>query len=571
MRGYRATRSYVWTAEQLFTASDAAIYDLDTADAWLSVWHLEVGGNTADVDVLLLLLCELSEALDGLALRLLQIPPAEGDAGSEGCGVAAGREDPLLAAVGPALEEGRPAVLDAYLRRWGVGEHEYHEALAGRLWLRSAEVVVVPAGQMAESAVACAARVAAGLRKAQWPSVPELTSEVQRWALRVEAAMAESWHTPVVAVPPLMGLFLRQLPRPLLHEGLLYHSVNNALCIAPGTSGQQQEQSSTSVVPASYWRAPVGRRLGAMEALSIAEEESRELSSLGAQYEELLTQRRYVRVALPCLPRYLFVLILCCGLPSLLRQRLAKAYRAGAAADVADVEDAGATVEEVLLGVTVSWALLRWQRYLRSNPLSFPVTAAHRVHQRAVVVRRIYQECVTELHRRLPSCTAMAGGTALRSLQRRLGRPYPTEYRGSSLGWVLRYVRDAEVDLDEPTQELQTGRAEGSHGDAAAARMEALDAYLQLDGNAEESASESGASVEDSDPRMADCESDTDVRCEVERLFKEDLGLPLSGGGGTTVHERVATRFVTSLNAGMLQHTLVMLSNEGRQVLEAGR
>ncbi|KAG5472435.1 hypothetical protein LSCM1_03834 [Leishmania martiniquensis] len=518
---------------------------------------LDVGDNEDDADVVAMLLMELCVAWPGIIAAHMEVcragdgepppvrtrtPPATSSpvppATSRECMAAESfltskllvREETLLVLLADAVEA-TAAVQDAFLTRWGVHDAwDYTRALQGRSWWVSGGMVAVLPPEASEKIVEPflmreLSRMKSGLiplpRDPQGcSSLSETLEEVLAHAL-LERKLTESLgahfrnevvqriesralHRMTVVVPPAIALFLKGVPSSLLHECLLYHTVDCPLVAAKGSCGavtqSPPERALCEVAPAASantWAFPQQPALSPVHLQElqyrVAHDETQRLAELFREYDSLLSGGGYVRMPLAPISRFVLTQLLCQSeLPSTLMLPFIRQH-AGLTREDFDsphpIDSASLrrrrtrpTEEEVVLGMKVTWAVERWTAALRRGaaaaaPASLPMWNEERILRKGGMCSWI-EACIRDAKREAaelfsvsdigqkglggegeayaasPGCAPPGAlgdaadplqrcrGAALEQLEERLFAPFPLSYRGSSTEWMRQAFRE---------------------------------------------------------------------------------------------------------------------------------
>nr|CAB88228.1 hypothetical protein L5213T.07 [Leishmania major] len=511
---------------------------------------LDVGNNEEDVDLVALLLMELCVAWPNAIAAHMEVcrvcrgelSPAHASsplAATLGEGETDEpswqlehftREEALLVLLSDEIEA-TAATQDDFLTRWGVhNAWDHHRALQGRSWWVSGGIVAVLPSEAAtrlvepflmlelsrmENGCPQLSRHPASCRDSSQTLEEALTHAILERELshsvraylrnEVEGRIeSRRLHRMTTVVPPAMALFLRGAPSSVLHECLLYHTVDCPLFPVEG-GGCDAAQSSTDratglVAPAASPTAflrPVKSGLSSTDLLErqrlVARDETSRLTELFCEYDLLLSGDGYVRVPLAPVSRYVFTQLLCQSeLPSALMLALMRRHsdvtrRAG---DMGHRIDPAAvssrlpppTEEEVVLGIKVTWAVTRWTAALQRGaaaapPVGLPMWNEEQslrkdklcgwIRERMRKAKReaaeLYsledaadtratgreEDGVASTVSALPVASGDTAdplrrcrGAALEQLERRLFAPFPSSYRGSSTEWLGQALRD---------------------------------------------------------------------------------------------------------------------------------
>ncbi|CAM40360.2 conserved hypothetical protein [Leishmania braziliensis MHOM/BR/75/M2904] len=440
------------------------------------------------------------------------------------------REETLLVMLADKVEA-TAAVQDAFLTRWGVQDAWDHtSALQGRSWWVKGGIVALLPSEAATSVVEPFLTLELSRMGNTCPPLPrdyqkcrdssrvlegalthallerELT-DCLRLYLRSEVdhrIEARALHRMTAVVPPAMALFLRAVQSSVLHDCLLYHTVDCPLFAVEGggyNAAQSAVDRATSVVtPATSANAFVpplnsGRSSADLLELQyrVADDETARLAGLFHEYDLLLSGNGYVRVPLAPVSRYVFTQLLCQSeLPSALMLPFMRQHAdlTCTAVDTDHRIDSAAmptrsslpTEEEVVLGMKVTWAVERWTAALRrgaaaASLVGLPTWNEERSLRKAELCSWI-QELVRGAKREAEEFSSIddaadmgasgreevrvastvsarpagSGNTAdslrrcrsaaLQQLEQRLFVPFPSSYRGSSLEWLGQALRE---------------------------------------------------------------------------------------------------------------------------------
>ncbi|CBZ28894.1 conserved hypothetical protein [Leishmania mexicana MHOM/GT/2001/U1103] len=440
------------------------------------------------------------------------------------------REEALLVLLADEIEA-TAATQDDFLTRWGVHNvWDYARALQGRSWwVRGGIVAVLPSeaatGLVEPFLMLELSRMenrclplpchpesccdpSQTVEKALTHAILErkLSQSVRAYLRKEVAGRIESraLHRMTAVVPPAMALFLRGAPSAVLHDCLLYHTVDCPLFAVEGGSCDAAQSSADRatclVAPAASPTAfvpPVKPGLSSADLLErqcrVAHDETSRLTELFREYDLLLSGGGYVRAPLAPVSRYVFTQLLCQSeLPSelmlaFMQQHSDVTRRAcdmGHRIDTVAVSSrAPPPSEEVVLGMKVTWAVERWTAALRRGSAAAPLVALPMwneeqslrkdglckwVHERMRNAKReaaeVYslkdaadtratgreEDGVASTTSALPAASGDTAeplrrcrAAALEQLERRLFAPFPSSYRGSSTEWLGQALRDA--------------------------------------------------------------------------------------------------------------------------------
>ncbi|RNF13199.1 uncharacterized protein Tco025E_06294 [Trypanosoma conorhini] len=460
-RGYHATRSYHWTEDSLFTGLSPvplSVFNASGCCYYALKADLSCGGNPEDVRVAVMLLMDLTAAVE----NLIALATEKDDAASH----EAEEDNVLLIELADVWEQSEE-VRRAYLERWGVEEHNYHQTMVRRVMLAAGDVYVLPLslqptlltqGQELEPQLQFLALDAGGRRRCREEAA---TEALHLWASEVERVMREeSCHLAIAAVPASVAELVDAHPQ-LVRAALLHHTI-------------QQPFSCLAV-----------------EAQSSPTRSEEILYDVIQEYRVLVRNKHYVRMPLS-MSRYSFAHLFCASLPRILvekplsqTQTLSSSFsHAGGSSEEVEADE-----RELLLGLQLTVALHR---------LRCEVNGQH-----AVIIEQFLKDlqCSNELR-----ATRSGGEDSSVSFQRRLDyirrKVMPVaSLRGDSVEWMRSYAQEAAMAYNVTEKGF--------------ARLE--EAML---GNREsDTVSESSDAAEDSDGALFN--SDDEVAAGVSRQLEE--------------------------------------------------
>nr|CCC48502.1 conserved hypothetical protein [Trypanosoma vivax Y486] len=352
-RCYHATSSYIWTEDNFFTSLRP--YQTHPATAlgaanpfYAFVADMSCGGNEEDVRVVVMILHDLTVAVKDLVAVV-----------TEGSGVAVNskeengeRSDVLLVELADTIEESEEA-REAFLRRWGADEHDYHQSMVGRVLMTAGAIYVAPlhmeksiATRVTQVVDGCKRRVSVPLTLLEMDSSereslrePTMTEALHRRLGDTFRLMREeSWHRAIVAVPMLVAEIVYKQPC-LVQDALLHYVVRHPL----------QWLRNGKMLPTF---SPTVEDL---------------VSTVVQEYRMMLQNLRHVRIPLH-MPRYVFAHLFCAPVPpSVLAEPLERTIETarlsiltGKTQEVDVLLETNK--EEVLLGLQLTIALQRLRK-----------------------------------------------------------------------------------------------------------------------------------------------------------------------------------------------------------------
>ncbi|ESL10558.1 hypothetical protein TRSC58_01708 [Trypanosoma rangeli SC58] len=439
-RGYHATCSYRWTEDSLFTSlSPLPLSAVNGSESCFYAFKadLSCGGNNDDVRVVVMLLMDLTAAVENLIATATE----KEEVGSQ----ETDESNVLLIELADVWEKSEE-VRRAYLERWGAEEHDYHHTMVRRVMLSAGHVYALPlslrptlpAQSLGLGLYLQFLAMDAGMRKRYREDAA--TEALHLWANEVERTMREeSCHLTVAAVPPSVAELVDAHPQ-LVQAALLHHTVRQPLSYLAAGSQSSPTRSEEIVY------------------------------SVIQEYRVLMRSKRYVRMPL-YMSRYSFAHLFCASLPRLLVEKpLSQTH--SLSIPVFTVGESSEEVEaderELLHGLQLTIALHRLRCEIKG--------------QHTFVIEQFLKELQCRNER-----IATSGGEADdASLQRRLDRlrrkVMPVvSMRGGSVDWMRSYAQEAAMAHDVTEKGI--------------ARFE----EFMLDNGASGSTSESNDDVEEED------------------------------------------------------------------------
>ncbi|KAG5498712.1 hypothetical protein JKF63_03000 [Porcisia hertigi] len=613
---------------------------------------LDVGDNEEDAEVVAMLLTELCVAWPGTIAAHMEVcrarcgdlppvcaslPHANTSSSAQratSCEAEGGeaswfardttREETLLVLLAREVEA-TANTQDSFFKRWGVHDAWDHiRALQGRSWwVNGGTVAVLPPEvntrvvepfitlELSRLTNACPpqstdSRICRDggltLENALAHAIleKELTHRLMLY-LRKEVEQRVEYralHRMTVAVPPAMAVFLRDLSSSVLHECLLFHTVDCPLfAVGGGDSNAAQsvvERAIGVVAPAASTNVfvlPQKSSLSSTELQDmryrVADEETSRLTELFREYDVLLSSGGYVRVPLAPVSRYVFTQLLCqTELPSALMSPFMRshAHLTCAASDTAadSTRRCYPTEEEVVLGVKVTWAVGRWtaalQRGLGVMPLmSLPIWNQSRCLGRDQLCSWIQERMRAAKHEasllfsveksaetntkgkgvtHLTSTASVRSGdatdsprhsrdAALGELEHRLFAPFPSSYHGSSTEWIGQALRDvAREQANAASSMVKCNDSPASAAGNDSASDEAVPPYGLDRDSCESSSDQTSDGGEDKIvgfgvPAMKEAETLLAQQTELEGLLYDEL-TSQSAGRQTRIADTLA-------------------------------
>ncbi|EKF37830.1 hypothetical protein MOQ_001968 [Trypanosoma cruzi marinkellei] len=414
-RGYHATRSYLWTEDNLFTSlSPVPLFDVNSVGCCYYAFRAELscGGNNEDFRVAVMLLLDLTAAVDNLVAIATEKEDVESHEEEE--------SNFLLVELADVLEQSK-AIRSDYLKRWGAEEHNYHRTMARRVLLAAGCVYSLSLSLQSSPCtpssylepqlhfLAMEAEMQNRCRE------DALTEALHQWANEVERVMREeSCHLAVAAVPISVAELLDAHPQ-LVQTALLHHTVRQPLSwLAVGSQLSSSSKRSDGVV------------------YSVIEE-----------YRVLVQNKLYVRMPLR-MSRYSFAHLFFAGLPRVLTEKplsrtetpLTLLSPVGG-----DGEEVEADERELLLGLQLTIALHR---------LRCEVKGEH-----GFVIEQFLQELQCRNERGYVGDMTPGNASMRRELNRLRRKLMPVAtMRGDSMDWMRSYAQEAAMDYNVTEKEI---------------------------------------------------------------------------------------------------------------------
>ncbi|EAN83401.1 hypothetical protein C3747_138g78 [Trypanosoma cruzi] len=414
-RGYHATRSYLWTEDNLFTTlSPVPLFDVNSVGCCYYAFRAELscGGNNEDFRVAVMLLLDLTAAVDNLVAIATEKEDVESHEEEE--------SNFLLVELADVLEQSEATCSD-YLKRWGAEEHNYHLTMARRVLLAAGHVYSLPLSlpsspctpssylELQFHFLAMEAEMQNRCRE------DALTEALHQWANEVERVMREeSCHLAVAAVPISVAELLDAHPQ-LVQTALLHHTIRQPLSwLAVGT---QLSSSSTR-----------------LEGV---------VNGVIQEYRVLAQNKLYVRVPLR-MSRYSFAYLFFAGLPRVLAEKplsrtetpLALLSHVGGGGEEVEADE-----RELLLGLQLTIALHR---------LRFEVKGQH-----TFVIERFLQELQCRNEKGDVAEITPENASLRRELDRLRRKLMPVAtMRGDSIDWMRSYAQEAAMDYNVTEKEI---------------------------------------------------------------------------------------------------------------------
>ncbi|KAH9580012.1 hypothetical protein LSM04_006208 [Trypanosoma melophagium] len=446
-RAYHATRSYLWTEDNLFTSLSPVPLAVEAPRQscyYAFKADLCCGGNNDDVRVIAMLLLDLTAAVDGIVAAVTE--EEEEDA-----------SDVLLVELADVVEES-DEIRRAYLRRWGAEEHNYHRKLVHRVVLSSGNLFVLPLSLPYTNFIKNESRkgndimelplVFLNMKKETQECCleRELTEALYDWSNGVERVMREeSWHLTIVAVPATVAELIDLYPH-LLQKALLHHSVREPL----------------------HWLQ--SGKLASMSSV-FTEDIVRIIIQ---EYRILLKNNLYVRVPLK-MPRHTFAHFYSTSLPPSLRSEPLVINHSS----TRDEKNLNIVTDEkeVLLGLQLTIAIHR---------LRYGVPGSH---------GEVIERFLKDFQRRKDETSAISKDVfSQRSLNRLRRRMMPVaSIQGHSTDWMHVYAQEAAMTYDVTDNEL-------AHFDETMLNSTGSDSSSQEEHNSDEYESDgTGSTLDDDD------------------------------------------------------------------------
>lgn len=509
-RSYHATRSYLWTEDNLFTGlTPVRLADADFHGYCHYAFRADLlfGGNNDDVRVTVMLLLDLTSAVDDLVAIVTEEdePEVRGNSGENE------EVNVLLIELADVLEESEE-MRNLYLTRWGVEEHDYHRTMVRRVMLAAGGVYALPlrltvSAQEDDMALPLAF-LAMDAETRERCREPAVTEALHAWANKVARVMREeSRHLTVVAVPASVAGLLDVYPQ-LTRAALLHHTVRKPLTWL--ANGKQ-----------------VSTVLGKTENI---------VSGVIQEYRMLIHHRRYVRLPL-CMSRYLFAFFFHAALPPCLtKEPLTQEGLPFLLSAPENDMDVAADEGELLLGLQLTIALHR---------LRCEVKGSHST---------IIEEFLKDVQLGGEKGTVGAAGPhdffSQSELDRLRRKVMPVSaVRGDPIDWMRACAREAEMEYNLTEKEL--ARLEEvmlSHSES--------ESFSDPDEEEEEKRSDNGDGGLTRDTENVDISGQLE---EMESLMETHVREALLGGGcdsENTVLDNVSDNI-------LFLQTLQMLARDG--------
>ncbi|ORC90860.1 uncharacterized protein TM35_000072840 [Trypanosoma theileri] len=421
-RAYHATRSYLWTEDNLFTnlspvkiiTAVAPKGDCDCCYYYAFKADLSCGGNNEDVRVVAMLLLDLTAAVEEIAAIITE----QEDVGEEDV------SDVLLVELADVVEQSEER-RRAYLRRWAAEEHNYHRKMVNRVVLSSGDLFILPLSlpyttfiqneseKENDKIKVSLAFLSLDKETKEHCRERELTEALHDWANGVERVMREeSWHLAIVSIPASVAELINVYPH-LVQKALLHHSVREPL----------------------HW-------LQSGTLASISSSHAEDIVRVVIQeYRILVQNNRYVRVPLR-MPRYTFAHFYCTSIPPSLRSEpLVVNYSSNTQKNNLNIVT---DEKEVLLGLQLTIALHR---------LRCEVPGSH---------KEVIEQFLKDLQRRNDETSMISNVVndpndvlSQRRLNRLRRRMMPVaSMQGHSTDWMRTYAQEAARMYDVTDKEF---------------------------------------------------------------------------------------------------------------------
>lgn len=562
--GAHTAQAYIWTRDNFWKClrqisishlpheskkNSSVVERGDSVDLVFCAFRavVDVAFNNADMDVALLLAREITRVMaipehshGACRVSVLKDPQQIQDSSLPSSCLGKYTSTDALVLQLASWMKGNKDILGGSIEMDGKSERRYRDALEGRLWFVDGNVRMICSSAATSirffpetATVEAQLEVIFDCVEVRLSKEEKyLSGEVRKWLYTtVSSQMRCSALTCFACLPPTLASVVKRLPRSLLNESLCYHLVYSPVRYSLEDRPSLNDKRSGSFVVVRPFASQATLEKGGNYSgdLSKGEEhiinkETETFDVVRCELEATHLHNRAVRTPIEPLPSFLYRLLLDeASVPLSLFSRSVQWCFGGSSQE---------NLEEIRLGIHISYALERWRRHLEESLHESLTLNSCTFSKSAVIgiVSGLLAQAKSQLQKILDSCFP---NNLSENYRRAIMAPYPVNY--SFVVHPRVYGSDSQKDesttksaarqyfkfFDKAMMEMSSYHEKGNENDECI-----------LDEEEERETSMSSITSGNTKSRgstFSESDAIRDNAEEVEQLFFDDLHLTKSG------------------------------------------